>query len=177
MKYKIQLVLSFVLQVLLLSCSSPNTSETYKLTNDESRICDTLQIDETIIQDIRKFNTNKIEPFHYSLGKTYSEDKEIEVDPIHLKGLILHEQNSKSYDLVFKLKDDFRKKGYTIFLLENNFDIDEQLDNIGVPKTTDKYVVLKQIETYGINFDITNDSLITIIKQFDKRTKRLDGVC
>ncbi|MBP6127765.1 DUF4253 domain-containing protein [Flavobacterium sp.] len=99
----------------------------------------------------------------------YVDGKESEIDPIYLKGLVFGEKNSKSYELVFNLMDGFRKKGYTIFLLENNFNIDNQLDNIGVLKTTDKYSILKQIGTNGINYDIDNDSLINIIKRFEKK--------
>ncbi|TFF36767.1 DUF4253 domain-containing protein [Mucilaginibacter psychrotolerans] len=71
--------------------------------------------------------------------------------------------------MVFNLKDGFKKKGYTIFLLESNFNIGNKPDRVGVLKTTDKYSVLQQIGTDGINYNITNDSLITIIKRFDKQ--------
>lgn len=150
-------------------CKSQPVAKSYLLTSDEKIICDTLQIDTSIIKDIRQFNANKIEPFHYSLGKFITKDGEIESDPIFLKGLVFTETNSKSYELVFSLKDKFKEQGYNIFLLENNFNINNKLDNIGILKTTDKYTVLKQIATDGINWDITNDSLISIIKTFDKK--------
>lgn len=152
-----------------IGCKSQSVTKSYVLTNDEKTICDTLQLDTTIVKDLRLFNANKIEPFHYSLGKFITKDGEIESDPIFLQGLVFKEQNSKSYDLVFSLKDKFKEKGYSIFLLENNFNIDNKPDNIGILKTTDKYTVLRQIATDGINWDITNDSLITIIKTFDKK--------
>lgn len=152
-----------------IGCKSQQTTEAYLLTSDEKIICDTLQLDTTIIKDLRLFNSNKIEPFHYSLGKAFTKDGEIESSPIFLKGLVLKETNSKSYDLVFSLKDKLEEKGYSIFLLENNFNINNKPDNIGILKTTDKYTVLKQIATDGINYDITNDSLISIIKVFDKK--------
>jgi hypothetical protein len=150
-------------------CKSQPTDKGYVLTQSEKTICDTLQIDTTIIKGIRQFSANKIEPFHYSLGKTITKDGEFESDPIFLKGVVFSETNSKSYDLVFSLKDKFKEKGYIIFLLENNFNFDNKLDNIGVLKTTDKFTILKQIATDGINWDITNDSLISIIKTFDKK--------
>jgi Domain of unknown function (DUF4253) len=169
MKHHFQLIFSIVLLVLISNCNSKNTTQYYKLTDIENKICDTLQIDTTIIQDVRTFNINKIESFHYALSKMYKDGQENEIDPISLNGLVLNEQNAKSYDLIFSLKDNFRKKGYTIFLLENNFDIDKKPDKIGILKTTDKYLVLKQIATNGINHDISNDSLITIIQQLDKK--------
>lgn len=155
--------------ILTLGCKSQPTKKSYFLTSDEKIICDTLKLDTSIIKDIRLFNTNKVEPFHYSLGKFITKDGEIESDPIYLEGLIFKEKNSKSYDLVFSLKNKFKEKGYSIFLLENNFNIDNKPDYIGVLKTTDKYSILKQVATDGINWDINNDSLISIIKTFDKK--------
>lgn len=158
-----------IVQVFLISCDPKPTNTGYLLTKEERTICDSLQLDSTVIKDIRKTNTSKIEPFHYSLGKTITKDGEIESDPIYLQGLVFEEVSSKSYDLVFTLKDDFKAKGYSIFLLENNFNIENRPDHVAVLKTTDKYTVLKQIATDGINFDIDNDSLLSIIKTFDKK--------
>ena len=166
---RINPVLFVTIMVLALSCKSQPVAKEYILTHDEKTVCDTLQIDTTIIKEIRQFNVNKIEPFHYSLSKIITKDSEIEADPIFLKGLVFSETNLKAYDLVFALKSKFKEKGYCIFLLENNFNIGNKLDNIGVLKTTDKYTVLKQIGTDGINHDITNDSLLSIIKSFDKK--------
>lgn len=163
------LLLTTLALTITFGCKSQITDKGYVLTNEEKTICDTLLIDTTIIKDIREFSTNKIEPFHYSLSKIITKDSETEADPIFLKGLVFAETNSKSDDIVLSLKDKFKEKGYSIFLLENNFNIGNKLDNIGVLKTTDKYTILKQIATDGINWDITNDSLISIIKTFDKK--------
>jgi Domain of unknown function (DUF4253) len=154
---------------LAIGCNSQSVAKDYILTSEEKTICDTLQIDASIIKSIRQYNSHKMEPFHYSLGKFVTKEGEIEADPIFLQGLVFNETNSKSYDLVFSLKNQFKEKGYSIFLLENNFNIDNEPDNIAVLKTTDKYTVLKQIATDGINWNITNDSLISIIKTFDKK--------
>lgn len=169
MKNKISLFVSLSLLILTGGCSTNLSGNKTALTAGERKLCDSLQIDTTIIHDIRKQNPNKIEPFHYSLSKLYEKGDETEVDPVHLQGLVFNEQNSRSYELVFNLKDGLRAKGYSVFLLEDNFNIDKKEDRIGVLKTTDKYTVLKQIGTDGINFDIDNDSLITIVNQFDKK--------
>lgn len=165
-------VFNFFLSTILtltIGCKSQTAAKAYLLTSDEKTICDTLHLDTSVIRDIRLFNSNKIEPFHYSLGKFITKDGEVESDPIFLQGLVFKEANFKSYGLVFSLKDKLKEKGYSIFLLENNFNIDDTPDYIGILKTTDKYTVLKQIATDGINWDITNDSLISIIKTFDKK--------
>lgn len=169
MTFKLILLSFTIASTFVLGCKSQSTDKTYTLTTEERNICDTLLIDTTIIKDIRKHNKSKIEPFHYSLGKLITKDGEIETDPILLKGLVFTETNSKSYDLVFSLKDNFKQKGYSIFLLENNFNINNKPDYLGILKTVDKYTILKQIATDGINWEITNDSLISIIKTFDKK--------
>ncbi|OOQ61747.1 DUF4253 domain-containing protein [Mucilaginibacter pedocola] len=154
---------------LLSACESNVKNAAHGLTTAERKLFDSLQIDTGIVKDIKKLNHSKIEDFHYSLGRLYDDGKETEVDPIHLKGLVFDEQGPKSYKLVFDLKDSFRRQGYSIFLLETNFNIGKKPDRIAVLKTTDKYAILKQIGTDGINYNITNDCLITIIHKFDKR--------
>ncbi|HXB41671.1 MAG TPA: DUF4253 domain-containing protein [Bacteroidia bacterium] len=136
---------------------------------DEKVICNNLNVDSAIIPEIRNYTSNKIERFHYSLSKMYEAGKETEVDPIYLKGLVLQEKNSESYNLVLNLKPVLKNKGYSVFLLENNFDIDHKNDLLGILKTIDKYEVLKQIGTNGGNYDITNDSLLKVIRVFDEK--------
>lgn len=169
MPININLITVISIFTLVLSCNSQHVAKNYVLSQDEKTICDTLQLDTSIVSDIRMFNTNLIEPFHYSLSKIITKDSTIEADPIFLNGLVLSEINSKSYNLVFSLKEKLKSKGYSIFVLENHFGLSNDLDKIGVLKTTDKFEILKQIGTDGINFDITNDSLISIIKEFDKK--------
>lgn len=151
---------------LAMSCTS---KKPVPLADQEKLLCDSLDIDFSVIQQLRTVNSNEIEPFHYSLSKSYQDGKEIEIDPILLKGLVFSEDNSKAYNTIFTLKDKFREKGYTIFLLENNFNIDNEPDRLAILKTTDKYSILNDIQTNGINYDIDTDSLITIIKQFDDK--------
>lgn len=144
-----------------------NTSNNF--TTEEKFICDSFGFDPSVIIYIQENSKGKIEKFHYSLGKIITKGEELESDPILLKGLVFTEANNKSYDVVFSLKDKFRAKGYSIFLLENNYNIDNKPDHIAVLKTTDQFTVLKQVATDGINWDITNDSLITIIRKLDKK--------
>lgn len=169
MKLKKNLIFLATILTIVLSCNSQPVAKKYVLSQDEKTICDTLQLDTSIVSDIRMFNTNFIEPFHYSLSKIVTKDTTIDADPIYLNGLVLSEINSKSYNLVFSLKEKLKSKGYSIFVLENHFGLSNDLDKIGVLKTTDQFQILKQIETDGINYEITNDSLISIMKEFDKK--------
>lgn len=165
------ILLSFISLFLFTSCDSRPAVEKYVLTQSEKQICDTLQVDTNLIHQIRLYNSSSIEPFHYSPTTITDKFGEREMDPIFYPGLRFTENHLKSDELILKLKNDFKTKGYTIFLLKNNSDINNEPDHIGVLKTTDKYVVLKHINTNGLNWNITNDSVIKIIKEFDNKYK------
>jgi len=154
---------------LAIGCKSKPKAQWQLLTVREHQIFDSLKIDSTLIPEIRKYNDSEIEAFHYSLSKSFKNGKEIDDDPIYLRGIVFKEKYKRSDELVLRLSTDFKKKGYSIFVLERNFNINNQPDNIGVLKTTDKYEVLRQIQTDGVNHNITNDSLLKIIKQFDNK--------
>lgn len=153
--------------VLTFGCKTKPNTESQSLTTKEQHLLDSLTFDQSIATEIRHYNSSNIEPFHYSLSKVIKDGKEIEANPIHLKGIVFAEEYNKADNLVSNLSSHFNSKGYSIFVVERRFNISNQPDNIAVLKTTDKYEVLKQIQTDGINFNITNDSLLKIIKRFD----------
>lgn len=176
MKQKFQILLVFAVLTFVLACdyrpeSAGNTEEVpaYVLSAHEKNLCNSQKIDTAVVQAIRLYNFNEIEPFHYSLSKIIENGMVREADPVYKNGLMFNAQNRESYDLVLKLKERLKAKGCFIFVLENNFDINKQPDRIGVLKTTDQYKVLKDVGTDGINYGITNDSLIAIVKQFNTK--------
>ena len=163
--YRKNALIHLVLIFFFICCSS---SKPYQLTDGEKTIADSLDIDYEIIRQMRKYNRNEIEPFHYSISKSFENGKEVELNPIRLNGLVVKEKHSDSYNLIFELKKTFAENGYTIFMLENNFDIKSRPDVLAILKTTDKYEILRSVQTDGINYGIDNDSLISIIKRFDE---------
>lgn len=168
----LHLALQFtILLVINSACNSKgrNSSAQYMQTASEKKICDSLQIDTILVHKIREYNEHEVEAFHYSFSKMYQNGEETELDPIHLKGFVFSEKNANSYELVMNLKDDFHQRGYTIFLLENNYNIGNKLDQLAVLKQTDKYVILKQLEIDAANYDISNDSILSIVKHFDQQ--------
>ena len=157
-----------IMMTMLYSCTEP-TGGGYPLTAPEQAICDSLHLDPAIIQDLRRHSQAPIEAFHYSLGKMYSGDTVKEMDPIRLPGIIFNETEDNAYELIYKLKDSLRHKGYTIFKVELTGDTGNWQYSVGIVKETDPYRILKQMETNGINYDITNDSLLTIVKDLDQK--------
>ena len=153
----------------LVGCSSKRKETFITLSTQDQKLCDSLGFDQSIFKDIKTQCSSPIEPFHYSLSRRIADGKEEEIDPIRLRGIVFGVPTVKAYDVVFALKDKFKAKGYTIFLLDKNFGFDEKPDILGVLKTTNIYSILKKVQTDGLNYDITNDSLLRIIGRFDRK--------
>ncbi|PCJ67778.1 MAG: hypothetical protein COA58_01180 [Bacteroidetes bacterium] len=164
-------ILFLIVTACLLSCST--TSSDYILTDGERTFCQNTGFDTTIISSIRLYNSDSFkifvpeEPDMAVLNET--EVKWHNGTPPILSGLTFNEVNSKSADLIENLNDEFHAKGYTIFMRENNFGLNDSKDKIAVVKTINKSEILKAVQTNGINWDIDNDSLISIIERFDKQ--------
>jgi hypothetical protein len=152
-----------------IACNSITKQKLTKLTSQEQKLCDSLGFDQSIFNDIKTQSVSPIESFHYSLGRSTKDGIEEEIDPIRLRGIVFGAPTVKAYDVVLSLKDKFKSKGYTIFLLDKRFGLDGKPDVIGVLKTTNIYSILKKVQTDGINYDITNDSLLRIIGRFDRK--------
>jgi len=170
MKRNLFLIPATLIAIISAGCSShPPATEARILTSSERAMCDSMQLDTTIIEYIRNYNKNRIEPFHYSLSRMIKDGKETELDPVYSNGIRFEEENVQAPVLVQSLQTRMKEKGYTIFLLENHFNIGHRPDVIAVLKTTDKYAILKQVRTDGINYGIDNDSVISLIKGFDSK--------
>jgi hypothetical protein len=162
------IVMIFVIEGLI-GCNSITKQKLTTLTAQEQKLCDSLGFDQSIFNDIKTQSVSPIEPFHYSLGRSIKDGIEEEIDPIRLRGIVFGAPTVKAYDVVLGLKDKFKAKGYTIFLLDKRFGFDGKPDIIGVLKTTNIYSILKKVQTDGINYNITNDSLLRIIGRFDRK--------
>lgn len=162
------IVIIFVIEGLI-GCNSITRQKMTALTAQEQKLCDSLGFDQSIFNDIKTQSVSPIEPFHYSLGRSIKDGIEEEIDPIRLRGVVFGAPTVKAYDVVFSLKDKFKARGYTIFLLDKRFGFDGKPDVIGVLKTTNIYSILKKVQTDGINYEITNDSLLRIISRFDRK--------
>ncbi|WP_300597816.1 DUF4253 domain-containing protein [Niabella sp.] len=168
MKLKNRMIWAIVI-VMLMSCSEPAGDNGYSLTKSEQAICDSLHLDPFVIQELRAYSQVPVTPFHYSRGKIYADNKMTEVDPIRFPGIVFSETEDNAYELIYKLKDSLRNRGYTIFKVELMGEADNWKHRVGIVKETNPYSILKKMETEGINYDITNDRLLTIIKDLDKK--------
>jgi len=153
------------------SCQTDNgENATSTLTGKEKLLCDSIRFDQAILTDIRSFTSAPVEAFHYSLSKSIdSSGNETELDPIYMPGLVFEETEVNTERILEELHDRLKTKGYYLFVLERNYGMANQKDMMAILKTTDQFEVLEHIETNGINYGIETDSLVKIMREFDKK--------
>ena len=114
---------------------------------------------------LRIVTDSAVIPFPGNSQHIYQEDSTIAQVP----GLVFNAPHTTTDRIVADLSVSFLAKGYTIFILDERFGIQNHPNTLAILKTTDQYEVLKQVGTNGINYDISNDSLLHIIKTFDQK--------
>jgi len=159
----------FLSSLLLVACNRQTRNATTILTTQEKFYCDSLQIDSTIVLRLRTKTDSTIIPFPTDLQFVLDKDMDIDSNAKNVTGFIFTASSANSNEIITDLYNDFQADGYTIFYLNRNFGIGSKPDNIGILKTVDKYQILKQVQTDGINWGIDTDSLINLIKVFDQK--------
>lgn len=158
-----------MLAAFVLACSNPSSEkkeESIHLTAAEKKLADSLRIDSTILIAIREKTDAEIQSFHVDFG--HSGDSLAGAAEKTIPGITFNEEQGRVERLSKILKDEFREKGYSIFTLERNYGYGDEKDIMAVLKTKDKFEVLKQVKTDGINYGIDNDSVIRIVQKFDR---------
>jgi hypothetical protein len=163
------LPLLFIALTVIVGCNSQTKSTSRPLTNQEKHYCDSLGIDTAVVIKLRTQTDSHLLPFPTDLQNVLNRDIDLDSIKKHTPGFYFNASNSNSDHIVNVLYDDLQKMGYTIFSLDENFGISNKPDIIAVLRSTDKYKILNQIQTDGINWDIDNDSMLSIIKVFDEK--------
>jgi hypothetical protein len=83
--------------------------------------------------------------------------------PGELAGICIKARKEESEHLVLKLNEELRKINYQAFI--SNQDHKE----IGIIKGTDQFVILKVQQTNGDNYDISNENVISKLKDWHRR--------
>jgi hypothetical protein len=164
-----KLLLLFGVYSFAISCNSQPVNHAY-ISEGERKITDSLKMDTSVVALLRKYTDSTIEPFHYSLSRQINPDgTEIELDPVHLQGIVFREHTETTEVLIEKLWKPLYDRGYTLFKVDQNYGIGNKPDVMGIAKTRNKYDILTAVQTGGVNYDIDNDSLLKIIKVFDNK--------
>lgn len=77
-------------------------------------------------------------------------------------GLCSRISEKEGFDFVFKHKEDFRQKGYLLFVFED----DNQAKYLATIKGNNELDIVKWRKTNGINYDITNRNVISKLKSW-----------
>jgi hypothetical protein len=150
--------------ICLASCSQPKET----LSDSDRKLVDELTFDRELIGDIRKHTDSS---FRMAAG---SLDAELSFkDPTVYKnfrekkinGLSFSVSQEMSYTILADLHDEFRKKGYLLYISESNSGYGA--DEITVLKTDDMFDALRFEGTNGINYDIHTEDIIDKLKTWN----------
>lgn len=147
----------------LFGCNTPIENKTASNSNTEQAPA---WLGEDVLDMIKEQHSGVLEPYDTAKARLL---EETETPLIKLSGVVFPKKENETHTTVAELNSKIKSKGCSAFILQRNFNLSNEPDLIAVVNTTDKYIILKDVATDGINFDIDNDSLIAIIKDFDKK--------
>jgi hypothetical protein len=81
-------------------------------------------------------------------------------------GLVIPVADVRTGEVLSVLRRKFKPLGYMAFVVDMNEGI--KTDKIGVLKGTDKYEILRIMDTNGEEYDITNNDVIERLRQWEK---------
>lgn len=145
-------------------------SEHYILKTDERDLCAQQHIDTALVSLIRDNTRARLDIF--VPDSVWTRDDNIDdftVRASKLEGIMFEASSSDASSLCDQYWKRFNDKGHSIYVFEQNFGIDNEKDKVAIVNTADKYEILRETATDGINYDIDNDSVISIIKTFDAK--------
>lgn len=170
MRYLLSLVFVLLVCLLVTSGCQPR-SRVVKgplLTAADIHLCDSLQLDSSVFSLVRAQTDSVLQSFPADLELFLGKELDVDSSFQPIAGFVFHAASFNSTQILNSVYNELRGKGYTIFLMERNYGIGSRSDVLAVLHTVDKYRILKQVQTDGINWDIDNDSLQSIIRRFDK---------
>ncbi len=171
MKYSF-FIASLTCAFILFSCGEPKAepeTDLNILKADERDLCASQNIDSTLILLLRETSRAKLDVFLPDSVYTFDSADNWISRASNLQGVMFEATSGQAAALCDEYGDDFNTKGHTIYVFEQNFGIDSEKDKVAIVNTSDKYEILRETATDGINYDIDNDSVITIIKTFDAK--------
>ena len=156
------------------SCNEPAAQEEkkerpYRLTADERKLCEQAGVDTSLILALRKYTRAGLNVFVPDPVWVTLEDGNVAEVSSNLNGLYFEAGTREVNVIIDSLSSVFLEKGHTIYRCEENFGVNASKDKIAIVPTADKYKILKETGTDGINYDISNDSLLKIIRRFDEK--------
>lgn len=166
-------VLAFLAGLALPSCTEqPETTvgdSLYVLSPAETALCKDQGIDTSAIKILRGNCRADFEKFLPDTMWTLDMDGILTGEVPDLVGISFTAQSVLANDLCVRYQEDMQNLGLYIFVADQNFGIDNDPDKVAIVHAQDQFEVLRRRQTDGINYDIDNDSVISIIRTFDAK--------
>ncbi len=172
MKLQLLLLVTCTSAFTFFSCGdSQNKSDEdgYILQADERELCLQQHIDTALVALVRNQTRVKLDVFAPDSIWMWGPDDDVTTRASTLEGIMFEATSDQASTLCDKLRKIFLSKDHTMFVYEQNFGLDNEKDKVAIVNTADKYEILRETGTDGLNYDIDNDSVITIIKSFDAK--------
>ncbi|OGF64677.1 MAG: hypothetical protein A2Y62_08265 [Candidatus Fischerbacteria bacterium RBG_13_37_8] len=147
-------IMGCIVMVMAGGCSKENAV----MKSEEKSLARQLNFDEKALQMLKDETGGTIQQL-----TAYSEDGSITTT----EGISVGVPQDKAESVITKLRPEMRTMGYIIFLREMNFG--GSPDMIGVIKGTDKYEVLRLMQTNGANYDLSTEDVIAKLKEWEAR--------
>ncbi|RFB11406.1 DUF4253 domain-containing protein [Bacillus sp. HNG] len=117
---------------------------------------------QEVLNIIKQVSNNNLQPL--KINDLYNEDG---ITTIGISFMTLEEEAEK---LVVELQSKIKHLGYYAFMNERNFiKGNKSKCRIGVLKGNEQFELLKILQTNGDNYDISNDDVISKLKQWNNR--------
>ncbi|MDR4885989.1 DUF4253 domain-containing protein [Fredinandcohnia sp. QZ13] len=117
---------------------------------------------QEVLNIIKQVSNNNLQPL--KINDLYKDDR---IATVGISFMTFEEEAEK---LVVELQSKIKHLGYYAFMNERNFiKGNKSKCRIGVLKGTDQFELLKILQTNGDNYDISNDDVISKLKQWNKR--------
>ena len=119
-----------------------------------------LRFDENVLAIITEVANHDLHPL--KISDLYDEDKETTV------GIYFSALEEKAEEIVEQLQPQINQFGYLAFASERSFE-EGSTCKIGIIKCNDQFEILKILQTNGENYDISNEDIISKLRQWHKR--------
>jgi hypothetical protein len=153
------------------SCGTPHEEEAESfsaasLTSEERDLCAAQHIDTSVVMLLRDYTHATLSAFVPDSVWMYDDET---FRAAQLQGVAFSATSTMAATYCDELGPALNAKGYTIYVFEQNFGLDNEKDKLAIVNTADQYEVLHETGTDGMNYDISNDSVIAIIRGLDEK--------
>ena len=124
----------------------------------EKEIAGQIGFDQGVLLLVKQLSRSEIKPLS---------DIDEEYQPVKVRGFFTTAKKEITEDLALSLRQALKPFGYQVFIIKRDFG--SESDKMAILQTTDQYEILRIQKTDGINYGITNERLITQLKDWYKK--------